>query len=72
MTDRPKRIPERVLDILKKKYSGDFFSSSGENVERHPEIVRRIVREDIPSGFTVTSMTTRPCTQSTEKYVEDF
>lgn len=42
---------ERVLDILKKRNIKATFFLVGENVERHPEIVRRIVREGHTIGI---------------------
>ena len=63
---------ERVLDILKKRNIQATFFLVGENVERHPEIVRRIVREGHSIGIHCYKHDYKTLYQSTEKYVEDF
>ena len=63
---------ERVLDILKKRNIKATFFLVGENVERHPEIVRRIVREGHTIGIHCYNHDYKALYQSAETYVEDF
>lgn len=63
---------ERVLDILKNRNIKATFFLVGENVERHPEIVRRIVREGHTIGIHCYNHDYKTLYQSAEKYVEDF
>lgn len=55
---------ERVLDNIKKRNIQATFSSSGRTLRDTRRLCAELSARDIPSGFTVTSMTTRPCTRA--------
>lgn len=62
----------RVLDILKQRNIKASFFLVGENVEKHPELVRRIAAEGHTIGIHCYSHDYRKLYESVESYVEDF
>lgn len=62
----------RVLDILKKRNIKATFFLVGENVEKHPEIARRIAAEGHTIGIHCYSHGYKNLYDSVESYVEDF
>lgn len=70
--DGPSENTPRVLDILKERGIKATFFLVGESVERHPEIVRRIVAEGHSIGVHCYNHDYENLYQSVESYVEDF
>lgn len=62
----------RVLDILKKRNIKATFFLVGENVEKYPEIARRIVAEGHTIGIHCYNHDYQNLYRSAESYVEDF
>lgn len=61
-----------VLDILKERGVKATFFVVGENVEKHPEMARRIVREGHTLGIHCYSHDYKEIYKSTESYLADF
>lgn len=62
----------RVLDILKERNIKATFFLVGENVEKYPEIARRIVAEGHTIGIHCYNHDYQNLYQSVESFVEDF
>lgn len=62
----------RVLDILKERNIKATFFLVGENVEKHPEIARRIVAEGHTVGIHCYRHDYENLYQSAESFMEDF
>lgn len=62
----------RVLDILKERNIKATFFLVGENVERYPEIARRIVAEGHTIGIHCYNHDYQNLYQSVESFVDDF
>lgn len=62
----------RVLDILKERNIKATFFLVGENVERYPEIVRRIAREGHAIGIHCYNHDYKKLYDNAKNYVEDF
>ncbi len=61
-----------ILDILKERNIKATFFVVGENVEKHPEVARRIVEEGHTIGIHCYSHDYRKIYQSADSYLEDF
>ena len=62
----------RVLDILKARNIKAAFFLVGENVERHPEMARRIVQEGHTIGIHCYSHDYKALYDSVDSYIADF
>lgn len=70
--DGPSENTSRVLDILKERDIKATFFLVGENVEKHPEIARRIVEEGHTVGVHCYSHDYKDLYRSVESFMEDF
>jgi len=70
--DGPSENTSRVLDILKERNIKATFFLVGENVEKHPEIARRIVEEGHTVGVHCYSHDYKDLYRSVESFMEDF
>lgn len=61
-----------ILDILKERNIKATFFVVGENVEKHPEVARRIVEEGHTIGIHCYSHDYKKIYQSAESYLSDF
>lgn len=61
-----------ILDILKERNIKATFFVVGENVEKHPEVARRIVEEGHTMGIHCYSHDYKKIYQSAESYLADF
>ena len=62
----------RVLEVLRKRNIKATFFLVGENVERHPEIARKIAAEGHTIGIHCYSHSYSDLYESAESYMEDF
>lgn len=67
-----KKNTEEILDILKKKDIKATFFVIGENVEKYPEIARRIVEEGHALGIHCYRHDYKEIYKDVDAYVEDF
>lgn len=67
-----KENTEKILDILKEKNLKATFFVVGENVERYPEVTRRIVEEGHTIGIHCYSHDYQVIYESADAYMEDF
>lgn len=63
---------DKILDILKERKIKATFFLVGENVEKRPEVARRIVREGHAIGIHCYSHDYKSIYASVDSYVEDF
>ncbi len=63
---------ERVLEVLKKRNIKATFFLVGENVERNPEMAKRIAQEGHTIGIHCYSHDYKAIYESVDSYVEDF
>lgn len=63
---------EKVLDILKEHEIKATFFLIGENVEKHPEVARRIAEEGHTIGIHCYSHDYKKLYADTDSYLEDF
>ncbi len=70
--DGPSENTSKVLDILKERNIKATFFLVGENVEKHPEIARRIVAEGHAIGIHCYTHDYEDLYRSAESFLEDF
>ena len=70
--DGPSENTSKVLDILKERNIKATFFLVGENVEKHPEIARRIAAEGHAIGIHCYTHDYEDLYRSAESFLEDF